>query len=393
MLAFLLFTGCNPQHATITDGHWFTWLANNSSKVFIDESLPFLEDLSESTYDENLTVSMYECSGRTRSDNGYVREQEGFAYTSGDDCGDVDAISFESHKFLQNDGFYLLSQPVEPWRTEAMINGEGDLQLTVHHSLPDGEDFRFMFSIDPYFRPTLCTTDAAGNPKVEYLDGSDWVDRWSEDEDGYDIYYLNAGAYQLNPSDTDDYWFLTTDMSSGFGHAKFSAEEFNSIPTAYGNYDEDGGGDDFMFVEDRNDVNYDGYDSAVAGLEEQAGIWSDERALTAGASIDDTPAFAHKVEGNQWRPINASAAGLDGWGEVHSSWVRLSNDSEVVDGGTVKGDFQILFTAVESNSQILVKGAFEIEDLREDAWAYPILEDSKRAENNTIFCGGAELGE
>ena len=53
MLAFLLFTGCNPQHATITDGHWFTWLARNSSKVFIDESLPFLEDLSESSYDEN----------------------------------------------------------------------------------------------------------------------------------------------------------------------------------------------------------------------------------------------------------------------------------------------------------------------------------------------------
>ena len=128
---------------------------------------------------------MYECSGRTRGDDGYVREQDGFGYTSGDDCSDIDDISFETHKFLQNDGFYLLSQPVEPWRTEAMINGEGDLQLTVHHALPDGEDFRFMFSIDPYFRPTLCTTDAEGNPKVEYLDGSDWVDRWSENEEGY----------------------------------------------------------------------------------------------------------------------------------------------------------------------------------------------------------------
>ena len=187
--------------------------------------------------------------------------------------------------------------------------------------------------------------------------------------------------------------FLTTDMSSGFGHAKFSAEEFNSIPTAYGNYDEDGGGDDFMFVEDRNDVDYDGYDSAIAGLQEQSLLWQDERAITSGANIDGTPAFTHKVEGNQWRPINTSAAGLDGWGEVHSSWVRISKDSEVVEGGTVNGDFQILFTAVESNSQILVKGAFEITDLREDSWSYPILEDSKRAENNTTFCGGAELGE
>ena len=393
MIALLLFTGCNPQDATITDGHWFSWLAANSSKVFIDESLPFLEDLSESSYDENLTVSMYECSGRSRGDKGYVREQEGFGYTSGEDCGAIDDVTFESHKFIQNDGYYLLSQPVEPWRTEALINGEGDLQLTVHHSLPDGEDFRFAFSIDPYFRPTLCTTDTEGNPKVEYLDGSDWVNRWSEDEGDYNIYYLNAGAYQLNPSDTDDYWFLTTDMSSGFGHAKFSAEEFNSIPVAYGNYDEDGGGEDFMFVEDRNDVDYAGYDAAVSALVDQAGIWQDERAVTTGANIDGEPAFTHKVEGNQWRPINPSAAGLDGWSEVHSSWVRLSKDSEVVEGGNVSGDFQILFTAVESNSQILVKGAFEIESLREDAWSYPILEDSKRAENSTTFCGGAELGE
>ena len=96
MLALLLFTGCNPQHATITDGHWFTWLAQNSSKVFIDESLPFLEDLSESTFDENLAVSMYECSGRSRGDDGYVREQEGYSYTSGDDCAAVDDIAFEN---------------------------------------------------------------------------------------------------------------------------------------------------------------------------------------------------------------------------------------------------------------------------------------------------------
>ena len=176
MLAFLLFTGCNPQDATITDGQWFSWLAASSSKVFIDESLPFLEDLADSSYDDSLAISMYECSGRTRGEGAFVREQDGFSYTSGEDCGDIDAISFESHKFIQNDGYYLLNQSINPWRTEALINGEGDLQMTVHHALPDGEDFRFAFSIDPYFRPTLCTTDTEGNPKVEYLDGSDWVD-------------------------------------------------------------------------------------------------------------------------------------------------------------------------------------------------------------------------
>ena len=395
MIAFLIMTGCSPQDATISDAHWFTWLAANSSKVFIDESLPFLEGLDDddSTKPENMGISMYECSDRDQRENGYVDEQEGFAHTTGDDCADLEGITFENHKFIQNDGYYLLDQPVEPWRTEALLNGEGDLQLTVHHMLPDGEDFRFAFAIDPYFQPTLCTTDQDGNPKVQFLDGSDWVTRWSEDEGDYNIYYLNAGAYQLNPSDTDDYWFLTTDMSSGFGHAKFSAEEFNSIPPSYGNYDEDGGGDDFMFVSDRNDVDYPGYDSAVEGLVAQAETWSNERGITSGANIDGTSAFTHKVEGNEWRPVNSSSAGLDGWAEVHSSWVRLAKSSDVNAGGTVSGDFQILFTAVESNSQILVSGAFEIQDLREDIWSYPILEDSKRAENNTNFCGGAQLGE
>ena len=99
--------------------------------------------------------------------------------------------------------------------------------------------------------------------------------------------------------------------------------------------------------DNRNDVDYSGYDSAVEGLVAQAAVWSDERSLTTGANLDGVAAFSHKVEGNQWRPINSSAAGLDGWGEVHSSWVRLADSSDVTDGGNAKGDFQILFTAVE----------------------------------------------
>jgi hypothetical protein len=52
-----------------------------------------------------------------------------------------------------------------------------------------------------------------------------------------------------------------------------------------------------------------------------------------------------------------------------------------------------MYTASESNSQLLVSGSFTIEDLKEDPWSYPIMEDYKRAENGTDFCGGAALGE
>jgi hypothetical protein len=394
MLSLIFLAACSPNHATIENGQWFAWLATNSSKVFIDESLPFLGSLDETdNYSEAMSVRLFECSGRVAGDDGYTKSQEGIQHTTGEDCSDINNISFENHKFLQNDGFYLLQEDIEPWRTEALINGEGDLQLTVHHALPDNEDFRFSFTIAPDFQPTTCTTDDQGQPQVEFVDGSDWLTRWSDDEEDYTIYYLNSGAYQINPSDTDDYWFLTTDWNSGFGHAKFSAEEFNSVPTAYGNYDEDGGGDDFMFTDNRNAPDYTGYGTAVDGLTTQVATWQDELAVAAGANIDGVGYFSHKVEGNNWRPINTSNAGLDGWAEVHSSWVRLNNSSEVVDGGTVTGDFQIMYTASESNSQLLVSGSFTIEDLKEDPWSYPIMEDYKRAENGTDFCGGAALGE
>ena len=392
-IAILLFTGCSPHDATLSDGYWFTWLANNSSNIIADDTLPFLQNLAEtSAYDETLKVSMYECK-RSASDDGYLAPQDGFTHITGDDCADIDTIDYENYKFIQTDGYYLLQQPLEPWRAEAFINGEGDLQFSFHHYLPNDEDFRFTVAIDPRFRPVVCTTDVSGEPQVEYLDGSDWVYQWSTDEDGYQIYYLNAGAYQINPSDSNKYWFLTTDMLSGFSHAKFSSEEFNSIPTTYGNYDEDGEGDGFMLVNNRNAPDYEAYAQAVENLQAQSDLWATQLAMYAGANIDGAPAFTHKVEGNEWRPINTSNSGLDGWGEVHASWVRISNDSVVEPGGTVKGDFQITYTASESNSHMLIKGSFEIPDLKEDPWSYPILEDVKRTEKDTPFCGGAQLGE
>lgn len=395
MISFLLFAACSPQHATITDGQMFSWLALNSSKVFIDESLPFLDDLSQKDqYGDDLTISMYECSGRTEEDEGYLKSQDGFDHITGEDgCAVINEIAFENHKFIQNDGYYLLQQPINPWRTEALINGEGHLQLTVHHWLPDNEDFRFNFVINPNFSPTVCTTNDEGLPQVEWVDGSDWVYQWSLEEEGHQIYYLNAGAYQINPSDSSDYWFLTTDWNSGFAHAKFSSEDFYAVPTSYGNYDEDGGGDNFMYVDNRNAPDYETYDASVETLISDAETWSAELASGAGASIGETAHFSHKVEANDWRPINPSNAGLDGWAEVHSSWVRLTDASEVIDGGTVEGDFQIMYTAEESNSHLLVTGSFKVEDLKVDSWSYPILENDKRDENSTPFCGGATLGE
>ena len=72
--------------------------------------------------------------------------------------------------------------------------------------------------------------------------------------------------------------------------------------------------------------------------------------------------------------------------EMHSSWVQISDDSDVTEGGQVKGDYQILYDALDSRSRVLVKGTFDIPELKSDPWAYPMLEDELREASGETFC-------
>ena len=275
-------TGCAPQDATVT-GQWFSWLAANSSATVEEDNL----DVSGAT--------AFECSGRGWDaetcdfEPGYVGSTNGpgaqyvggdcpmtnaagnfdrsdgpcnVSYTSA--CNEEDLATYaeqceelqslQNNAWINDDGYYGLSGAIEPWRSEALINSEGDLQLTVHVDLGNKQDFRFGFSIDPDFAPVDCLEDENGDAYVTHRDGSDWVDEWSEDEDGHRIYYLNSGAYQHNPYKGEDTWYLSNDMISGYGFSKFAAEELTSRPGDYGDYPDDGSDpvmeDNFLAVDD-----------------------------------------------------------------------------------------------------------------------------------------------
>jgi hypothetical protein len=406
--------GCVPQDAEVT-GHWFTWMSANTSGTVLENALPGMTD----------TATVYECSRGWDSDlgewePGYVGPRTSDDYSDprfiGGECAKTSDGDYESYcadyvdemvtecdrvddldfyTWLQEDGYYALRGELEPWRTEGLINGEGDLQLTIHHRLGNGEDFRFGFSIDPDFNPLDCVTDESGNSVIETVDGVDWVDQWSADEDGYSIYYLNAGAYQVHQGATsNEFWYLTTDWLSGYGFAKFSSDEYNSRAVAYGQYDEDGNGPDFsetnnpsfLGVTDRENPDLDAYADYAIELQDRANTWELEVTEVAGAHVDGEPMFEHKVEDNVWRPVDLDPAGLDGWMEMHASWVRISDDSDVSEGGSVSGDYQILYDALDSSSRILVKGTFEIPELRTDRWAYPLLEDELREASGNSYC-------
>ena len=411
-----LLTGCAPQDAEVT-ANWFTWLAANSSPTVAEGKL-------DDTFAAEATA--IECSGRgwdseeDRFDLGYIGPGTLLAsaadYVGGDcdpedggcdadalaaQCDDVDALQYFT--FIQEDGFYALEGKMEPYRTEAYINSENDFQLTVHHALDNREDFRFHFTIAHDFAPVDCVEDESG-ARIEYVDEARWVDEWSTDEDGYSIYYINAGSYQLNPSDTDDYWFLTTDWNSGYGTAKFAAEEFASIPGSYGDYEhielyESGtyppvlaNTSHFLAVDDREKPDDSAYAAYADDLQAQADIWAEEMSGTLGASTDGW-SFTHKIESNDWRDIDLSNAGLDGWMEMHGSWVRVKNGATFELGTAVEGDFQLIYQGLESGSRLVVQGTFKVDSLREDPWGYAFLEDEKRDANGTPFCGGAAWPE
>ena len=446
LLILAALTGCAPDDAKVT-GDWFAWLARNSSAT-VDEDNLKLDG-----------ATRFECSGRgwdaneCAFDPSYIgpgSDKTGLGYTEGDDtiggdcprlnsdgnlnpeagacngayvsgCNEEDIAGFEAecdelrslefNDWITDDGYYGLSGDIEPWRSEALITAEGDLQLTVHVALPaqekkDEQDFRFTFSIDPDFAPVDCLEDENQEAYVDFRDGSNWIDEWSEDEDGFRIFYLNSGAYQVNPSNSDNSWYLSDDMLSGFGIAKFAAEEAFARPTDYGHYDIEGVGPSFLAIEDHENPDLSGYDAKFAELCEQVGAtcegveydndpaahnWTDEMVEVLGASKDGEPRFEHKVEKNDWRPIDSTISGLDGWMGVQSSWVRLETDQTIAEGESVKGDFQVLFEGAEGGSRVLIRGEFKVDELRFDKWGYEILEDAKREENKTPYCNGAEM--
>ncbi len=215
ILLFAALTGCAPDHADV-EGDWFAWLAAGSSPTVQEDEL----SLSGAT--------IFECkegrgwnSETCSFDNTYIGARiGGFSDTDNiiggacaqknsqgnynpldgecdgaydDDCNEEDVAAFaaeceqvrslEKNTWIVDDGYYALSGDIDPWRSEALINSEGDLQLTVHVDLGDDQDFRYVWSIDPGFAPDDCLENEDGELYRAFSDGSDWIQEWSEDED------------------------------------------------------------------------------------------------------------------------------------------------------------------------------------------------------------------
>ena len=292
----------------------------------------------------------------------------------------------------------------EPWRTEAVLTTEGDLQLTVHVRQPPFEDFRFGWVIDPDFQPMECV-DGAEGAELQQVDDASWLENWSAKEDGATLYYLNSGAYQIDPTDGADYWFFPNDWKAGHTFARYGDEEFYGHSTDYQDvagsplyfpYYADVGGIPTAQLYENWVAKVDEYFNGAEGIEPTVNDLAD---ITASFEKATTFPVSYEIEDNTWRlpegEADTSAIGLEEWLGINVSWVRVDNPQDIAahNEKPVTGEYQIYLESAAAASKILVKGTFSIDNIREDTWGYEspdgysTLEEDKRVENDTPACG------
>ncbi len=433
----VLLSGCTPQDAEVT-ADYAIFLAAASS-----ENINKLEvtgtDVAENA--EKLGLTPVDCR-----DLSYLGDEEAITAArlpnvdyAAECCESGSGEACEGLKqprwfgWLDDYAYYLNEGKVDAWRTEAVITTEGDFQLTVHMDFPQYGDFRFGWVIDPDFQPMACVDGEGGSELVE--DEGNWLETWSAGEEKGTLYHLNAGAFQINPSNQADAWYFEESWLAGYTFARFGQEEFYGHATDYSdelyrpfhidwysgscanNEDEDGDG-----LKDDADPDC-AYGFEGTNIPEPRGVNPDERYASwlenteeyFATDVTDLAAlgksefpFQPKFENNgvggsdetvtttpEGRPIDGFNSGLDGWLGVSPSWVRIDNPQDIAIGTDtpITGEFQIYLEGVAAASKVLVRGTFSIDNVREDVWGYNngTLDEVKREENNTPACGEERL--
>lgn len=313
----------------------------------------------------------------------------------GDDLGDAPRFAYES--WLHYDTYQVAGEELKPWRGEAIITTEGDFQITFHHEVPK-DDFRFVFAIDPDFQPQECegSTDELNAVDVD----GDWLAEWSEGVDGT-MYFLNSGAYQFNPNNVEEAWFLPQDWRAGYAQARFGEEDFTirsgryGDPFAYGEYETLS--DLYVIELEPEDLYYipftadDDVDADVDGDGTPDFEQLSERMTeTIQVTQAELEAFDYPIvpvaHANDWREPDGIASGLDGWGEMHYNWVRIDEGSNLEVGGSASGSFHLLMEALDSQSRVMVQGDFTVENIKAEKWGAYDVQEERLEELGTELC-------
>ena len=421
LVPLLFLAACAPQSAELQNGSYVAFMAEGTSL-----------SLSKGEVDPSLYETSYNLDCR---DFENAQDRNLFQLEDPIPCG---ATFPTEHELWANDaGFRVVTEELEPWRGEAFIGAEGDMQIGFHHRVPGGADMRFLMVVDPNFQPTTCVPSGDGTVSVEPLDG-DWIENWSTELDtiasanggvdpafahlepyldGGRLFFLNGTSYQVNPLNADpssgnDFWLLPDQFEAGATRGKIAEELLLMRQSIWGRpmvyqvvedeEDEDAApfeqtdlwwcrlneGDNPNNAECAFPALYDDMDD----LENEVTTVADEtyqeyRRMFRPVNGED-PVFEYRpiTHLNRWREPDGVPAGFDGWGEMHYNYVVFSGDSDLEVGGFAEGAFSLQLEAVDSDTRVILKGQFVIESIKKDRWTTADLRAEKAEENDVELC-------
>lgn len=427
LVPLVLLAACKPNNAEIVDGSYAAFIADGTSLSLQKGEV----DPAEYAKTWNVDCREFE----DPADEASLRLDDPLKI-----CGPNTWPPAYEEWALQA-GFRAVTEPLDPWRGEAIMTAEGDLQLSFHHRLPGprGADMRFAFTVDPDFSPVSCLANADGDVERKPLDG-DWIKEWSTElewlskqdeeylkpyshlepylENGR-LYFLNALSYQYNPADpTGADWDLPEIWAAGASQGKFSEENlfhrtaryaepkvYNASESAQADettYYLDINPDDLWFCDLATDVEPEEQAAAQAVydqcmLDEQTNVRTimstvrTELELLTTLEKGGEPEFTWAPIGhtNMWRPTDGLPPGLDGWSELHFNYVVFSGDSDLTVGGKAEGAFSLTYDADESATRVFMKGRFIVDRIKEDRWTTSDLRKDKLIENDVELCSAA----
>lgn len=230
LFAVGLLGGCTPHDADVT-GSYVAFFAAESSQNILELGYKGI-DLTDPEVLDKRGFTPIDC--RFGGEDNVIDRLANADYTKctvdGTDTGAP--ILPKWHTWLLDYSYYKKEEALDPYRVEVVMTSEHDIQMTVHVDGGKLGDFRFGWVIDPVFQPQVCT-DTTEGPQLLQVDG-DWVSNWSAtDPNGGSLYFLNAGAYQLNPSNFADYWYLPEDWLAGYSFGQYGSEAFYGRASEY----------------------------------------------------------------------------------------------------------------------------------------------------------------
>ena len=430
VVPFLLLAACAPQSATLTSGSYVAFFSDGTSLSLAKEEVVAGDERFLNAYD-------VDCRDFSEDpDSEALLRLEDPIPCGGDLLVDPQGGPNEErlHEvWITQAGFRAVHEEMEPWRGEAIIGAEGDLQIGFHHRMPGGADFRFLFAVDPDFQPTTCEPGADGTVVTENLDG-EWLLEWSKElnrisnqdadyrlpfahmEDyleGGQLFFLNGGSYQVNPRDVQDAWVLPDQYEAGATRGKiaeellFQRQSVWAYPRVYAQVDDASGSENYLPFNEQHlwwcelDEGDDPSSDSCAPASSYADMddLRDKVNRTAEKTYEELRRVFRPVNGedpifhyrpithlNRWRTPDGVPAGFDGWGEMHYSYVVFSADSQLEVGGRAEGAFSLALEAIDSHTKVFIQGTFLIEKIRQDRWVTEDLRAQKAEENGVELC-------